>query len=110
MKVLFGLTGQSFLQDKQIECDAAALVPEIELEIVGRLIIAGAPGPKFAAKRAEPIHQHPLQERVHVLVRLGGADDARLDLRADVGERCLDACAFRLVEQTGSNKFPRMRE
>ncbi len=46
----------------------AGVVAQVQPQVGGDLVVAGAPGAQLAAERAEPLQQTALQRRVHVLV------------------------------------------
>ncbi len=66
--VLRGLRGQRVLQREQRRHDVARDRPQIQAQVVRRLVVARAARAQLPAERPEPLDEHALEKRVDVLV------------------------------------------
>ncbi len=72
---------------------------EVEAQIEGYLVVAGASGVELPPHRAHQLHQTPLHRGVHVLVAFGELEAPLLGLLEDAAQAIEEAGGFVLVEE-----------
>ena len=100
--VLFGLSHQGFLQFQQRQYQHPCLVAQKQAHVVGRLIVARAPGAQFAAQGAEALGEQALDKGVHVFVGSDRFDAPSGEILVDALQGLDDLRGFRRVQQTGA--------
>src|SRR3954470_1731834 len=100
------LVQERLLQTNDAGGDATSVLPQIQPEVGGDLVVATAPGTQLSAQRAEAFDQPALERCVHVLVV-----DARLEpASGHVGVQLVETGEHRLElaigEEAGSMKDP----
>ena len=97
--VPLGLVGQRVGQLDQRDGDAARLIAQVEPQVGGHLVVAGAAGAQLAAERAEPLEQAALDRGVHVLVVEVGDEVTGGDQAGQIIECGQDLAELGRVEQ-----------
>ena len=85
--VPLGEPEQRELQGRQLRHQGPDVVPQVQPQVGGDLVVAAAPGPQLAAERAELLEQPALEGLVHVLVGLDRRERAGGHLGGQLGER-----------------------
>src|SRR6185369_2538173 len=106
--VLRRLRTQCFLQVEYRGDQRTRLIPQIQLEVVRRLIVARPAGAKLAAQWTETLGQHPLDERVHILILLGWQQRSGSPRRPDRLELGDDRIRFGCGQYAGALQLARM--
>ncbi len=107
--VPFGLAEQGGLQLGQPGNDHAHVVPQVQPQVRGHLVVAAPPGAQLAAEGAEPLQQPAFQGRVHVLVGGGGAERAVAAGAVEVVQGAQHRVPFGLGQQPGAVQRPGVR-
>ncbi len=100
-----GLCHQRVLQLGQGQHQLPGVIAQVEPQVVGRLVVARAAGAQLAADLAQPLDQHPFQERVHVLVGVVRADAPGADVLVQRVDRRQQPLRLFLVEDLGSEQL-----
>ena len=85
--VALGEPDQRVLQRRQLADQRPHVVPQVQPQVGGDLVVAAAPGAELAAQGAELLQQAALERLVHVLVGLDRRERAGGDLGGELGER-----------------------
>jgi hypothetical protein len=104
-----GLRDKRVLQVEQARGEAADLVAQVELQIIGGLVVARPAGAELPAQRSQSLGQHALDERVHVLVARRRGDRAGGERGRDRVEFGDDGRGFCSGQDPGALQLARVR-